>query len=64
MPCPTIEQIDARIKAKQSELEALTKRHNDTVQHYQQIIAQGQGQYAQLTGAIAELEELKTGFAE
>jgi predicted nucleic acid-binding Zn-ribbon protein len=56
----TTEQLDERIKKLQDEQTTLQVSHERMVQQFQKTTAANQTRFAQLTGAIAELTDLKT----
>jgi uncharacterized protein involved in exopolysaccharide biosynthesis len=55
----TIEDIQSRIEKLQSEQSQLNKVHQEMVAQFQRTVAANQTRYAQLTGAINELTDLK-----
>jgi predicted nucleic acid-binding Zn-ribbon protein len=55
----TTEQLTERIQKLQDEQNTLTVSHDRMVQQFQKTTAANQTRFAQLTGAIAELTDLK-----
>jgi predicted nucleic acid-binding Zn-ribbon protein len=54
----TIEQLQQRIQMHRSELAILQASHDKMVADFQSQVGKNQSRFAQLTGAIAELEQL------
>ncbi len=55
----TTETLDNRIKELQDEQAQLTSSYEKVTRDYQKIVSAKQTRYAQITGALTELETLK-----
>ena len=60
----TIEQINDRIYKLEAEKVSLVAAHESTVKQFQQIVANNQTRFAQINGAIIELNKLKAEFPD
>jgi hypothetical protein len=54
----TTQQLEQRIQMHRNELALLQQNHDKMVADFQAQIGKNQSRFAQLTGAIAELEQL------